>query len=127
VNEKGILACSSSRRGGEARELLRIDGEKEAPFWGSQCWTPDGGYIYFMRGVKGEASRPKQWHWWRVSAEGGEPQQLGLTVGGRQMGALRLHPDGRRLATSEFEVDLEIWVMENFLPKSPAVPGAKPN
>jgi hypothetical protein len=41
------------------------------------------------------------------------------------MGGLRPHPDGRRLATTDFKVNLEVWVMENFLPK-PAAPGAKP-
>jgi hypothetical protein len=66
-----------------------------------------------MKGVKGVEH---QWHLWRVSAEGGEPQQLGVTLG-RQMGGLRLHPDGRRLATTDFKVNLEVWVMENFLPK----------
>ena len=40
---------------------------------------------------------------------------LGLTVG-RQMGGLPPHPDGRRLATTDFKVNLEVWVMENFLP-----------
>jgi len=98
--------------GGEARELVRIDGEKEVPFWGCPWWTPDGRYISFMKGGKGVAH---QWHLWRVAAEGGEPQRLGLTVG-RQMGGLRPHPDGRRLATTDFKVNLEVWVMENFLP-----------
>ena len=44
--------------------------------------------------------------------------ELDLTVG-RQMGGLRPHPDGRRLATTDFEVNLEVWAMENFLPKGP--------
>jgi hypothetical protein len=32
-------------------------------------------------------------------------------------GELRLHPDGRRVAIGDVKVDLEVWVMENFLPK----------
>jgi len=99
--------------GGEARELLRIDGEKEVPHWGTPWWSPDGHYVYFMKGVKGKT--PEEWHVWRIAAEGGQPQQLGLTLG-RQMGGLRPHPDGRRLATTDFKSSLEIWVMENFLP-----------
>ena len=103
--------------GGEARELLRIDPEKEVPFGGCPWWSPDGSYIYFLKGVRGKT--PDEWHLWRVPAEGGEPQQTGLTVG-RQVGGLRMHPDGRRLATTDFKVNLEMWVMENFVPKAPA-------
>ena len=107
--------------GGEARELVRVDGEKEVPFQGSPSWTPDGRYVVFLKGVIGVA--PREWQLWRVAADGGEPQRLGLTVG-RQTGDLRLHPDGRRVAIPDFRVDLEVWVMENFLPKA-AAPTAK--
>jgi len=106
--------------GGESRQLVRVDSEKEVPFWGTPWWSPDSRYVYFMKGVKGVEH---QWHLWRVAADGGEPQPFGLTLG-RQMGGLRLHPDGRRLATTDFKVNLEVWVMENFLPK-PAAPGVK--
>ena len=78
----------------------------------------DGRYISFMKGVEGDAKaryEGRRWQLWRVPAEGGEPQRLGLTVG-RQIGGLRPLPDGRRLATTDFKANLEIWVMENFLP-----------
>jgi len=118
VNEKGTqVLFIMPAAGGEARELLRVGGEKEIPFWGGPWWTPDGRYIAFLKGVKGKT--PNQWDLWRVAAEGGEPERLGLTVG-RQMGGLRPHPDGRRLATTDFKVNLEIWVMENFLPPAKA-------
>jgi Tol biopolymer transport system component len=119
VNEKGTQILSVMPAvGGEGHELVRIGGEKEVPFWGSPWWTPDGRYIAFLKGVEGEAQIPyeaRKWQLWRVAAEGGEPQRLGLTVG-RQMRGLQPHPDGRRFATTDFKVDLEIWVMENFLP-----------
>ena len=89
---------------------------------GRPWWTPDGRYIAFLKGVKGKAQIPyeaRKWQLWRVAADGGEPQRLGLTVG-RQMGGLRPHPDGRRLATTDFKVNLEVWVMENFLPPAKA-------
>ena len=104
--------------GGEARELVRVD-EKEVPFWGSPSWTPDGRYVAFLKGVKGEAQIPykaRQWQLWRVAAEGGEPQSLGLNFTGQLTGALRLHPDGRRVAIDDIKPNLEVWVMENFLP-----------
>jgi Tol biopolymer transport system component len=119
VNEKGTQILSvMPAAGGEPREVLRVDGAKEVPFWGSPWWTPDGRYISFMKGVEGDAKiryEGRRWQLWRVPAEGGEPQRLGLIVG-RQIGGLRPHPDGRRLATTDFKANLEIWVMENFLP-----------
>ncbi|MCJ7579502.1 MAG: tetratricopeptide repeat protein, partial [Candidatus Aminicenantes bacterium] len=99
--------------GGELRELVRVDSEKEAVNYSSPWWTPDGRYIGYLKGVKGRA--PEEWQVWRVAADDGEPQQLGLTLGSRASG-LRHHPDGRRVATFEIKVNLEVWVMENFLP-----------
>jgi len=114
VNEKGTQILSvMPAAGGEARELVRIDGEKETPFWGSASWTPDGRYIAFLKGVKGRA---RQWQLYRVAAEGGEPQWLGLNIAGQLTGQLRLHPDGRRVAIDDIKVNMEVWVMENFLP-----------
>jgi len=99
--------------GGEIRELVRIDREKEYASGASPWWTPDGRYISFLKGVKGKS--PNELQVWRVPAEGGEPQRTGLSVG-RQMSGLRPHPDCRRLASNDFKVNLEVWVMENFLP-----------
>ena len=41
---------------------------------------------------------------------------LGLNFVGQLTGELRLHPDGRRVAIDDIKVNLEVWVMENFLP-----------
>ena len=116
VNEKGTQILSvMPAAGGEARELVRIDGEKETPFWGSASWTPDGRYIAFLKGVKGRA---RQWQLYRVAAEGGEPQWLGLNFVGQLTGELRLHPDGRRVAIDDIKSNMEVWVMEHFLPRA---------
>ena len=50
---------------------------------------------------------------WRIPAEGGQPEKLGLE------GALsvRVHPDGRQIAFVRSERRAEIWKMENFLPE----------
>jgi Tol biopolymer transport system component len=106
--------------GGEARELVRVDGEKEVPYWGSPAWTPDGHYVTFLKSVKGEAQIPlkdRQWQLWRIAAEGGEPQLTGLNFVGQLTGELRWHPDGRHVAIDDIKVNMELWVMENFLPK----------
>jgi len=120
VNENGSqILLVMPAAGGEARVLVRVDGEKEVPFWGTPSWTPDSRYIAFLKGVKGEAQIPyksRQWQLWRVASEGGEPQWLGLNVTGQLTGALRLHPDGSRVAIDDIKVNLEVWVMENFLP-----------
>jgi Tol biopolymer transport system component len=109
--------------GGEARELVRVDGTKEVPFQGSPSWTPDGRDIVFLtRSAK--ASAPRQWQLWRVAAAGGEPQRIGL-IAARQLQGVRLHLDGRRVAINDLKVDLEVWVMENFLPKPAAASGGK--
>jgi len=106
--------------GGEARELVRVNGEKEVPFWGSPAWTPDGRYVAFLKSVKGEAQIPykdRQWQLWRVAIEGGEPQYLGLDFTGQLTGELRLHPDGHHVAIDYIKLNMEVWVLENFLPK----------
>jgi Tol biopolymer transport system component len=100
--------------GGEARELIKVNGEKEIPFWGSASWTPDGRYVVFFKGVKGKDG---QWQLWRVAAEGGEPEPLGLNFTGQLLGSLKISPDGRHVVIDDVGVNLEVWVLENFLPK----------
>jgi Tol biopolymer transport system component len=107
--------------GGEARELVRINGEKETPFWGSVAWMPDSRYVAFLKGIKlNVPPRDQQWQLWRIAVEGGEPQYLGLDFTGQLTGSLRIHPDGRHVAVDGVMVNLETWVMENFLPASKA-------
>ena len=115
VNEEGSqVLLIMPVTGGEAKELVRVDGEKEVPFWGSAAWSPDGRYIVYFKGVKG---KEREWQLWRIPAEGGEAQSLGLNITGQLTGELRLHPDGHRVAIDAVMVNLEVWKMENFLPK----------
>jgi len=97
--------------GGEARELVRIDAA-EANYRVPPSWTPDGRYVVFPRGQNG--SRTRRVQIWRIAAEGGVPQRLGLTVD--ELWWLRVHPDGRRVATGALKNNIEIWALENFLP-----------
>jgi Tol biopolymer transport system component len=101
--------------GGEAREVVRLEGG----FPGSAdslSWTSDGRSVVFLKAVKGKDG---QWQLWRVGTEGGEPQQIGV-IAARQLVGMRLHPDGRRVAITDVKWNLEVWVMENFLPKAAA-------
>ena len=97
-----------SLNGGEPRELFR----GLAKYYGLG-WTRDGRYI--IARATGTASSEI----WRVPAQGGTPLKLDLSV--PKMVTFALHPDNSRFAFSVSEGSKsELWVMENFLPKSTA-------
>ena len=86
---------------------------------GVVAWSPDGRQLFYA--LPSEASgdgtpATLRSELWRMPSQGGEPQQLGLTVDG-MMFSLRVHPDGQRIAYGRSWSNPEIWVMENFLPK----------
>jgi Tol biopolymer transport system component len=107
--------------GGETRELLRT----QAPVViSAPAWTPDSRHIIYARlvwlgpfastfGVAGD--KPK-FDLWRIPAEGGEPQNLGLVMEGLQPYGLSVHPDGKRIAFTAGNVREEYWVLKDFLP-----------
>ena len=102
--------------GGETREVFRLPMAEIPPF-PDGAWlvgTPDGRHLLFAR-RKDEATEL-----WRISVEGGEPQNLGLAMG--KIEHLSIHPDGRSVAFTGPGPTLgpEVWVMENILPKSTA-------
>jgi Tol biopolymer transport system component len=79
-------------------------------------WTPDGNYILVGARPSGVEEGIILY---RVPAENGEPQEIVL----QQMIADRptVHPDGRRIAfctSANSDRDADVWVMQNFLPKS---------
>jgi Tol biopolymer transport system component len=113
---KGQTMLVMPAAGGEAHEVVRVEGGSPGP----PSWTPDGKSIVFLKSVKGKQG---PWEVWRAAADTGEQQQMGL-VAARQLQGVRLHPDGRRVAITDVKVSLELWVMENFLPKA-AAPVAK--
>lgn len=103
--------------GGEPRDLLRIQVPKKQDHsisgWAGVAWTPDGAHLLFARWVNYVQGDPTV-EFWRVPAEGGEPQKLGLAT--ERPWGLRLHPDGRRIAFTAGSLKTEVWVLENFLP-----------
>jgi Tol biopolymer transport system component len=110
---KGVTALHViPTTGGEPRELLREQDSEDLTIRGMGLeWMPDGRYVLFFRADGGKRE------YWRVAAEGGEPERLELGV----MNAveLRIAPDGRRVAfTARKKTKMdEVWVMENFLPE----------
>ena len=100
--------------GGEPRELLRMQEPEHIALYGGITWTPDGREVIFGKGRKLGALATTEL--WRISAQGGEAQRLGLAMDGlRHLG---FHPDGRQIAFSAGKhFAAEVWVLENFLPK----------
>ncbi len=92
--------------GGEPRELYKFH---ESEGIRVITWTPDGKYVLFTKNTKKVSAL------WRISPEGGEPQKLWQSD--KRNSGLSIHPDGQQIAFSTGELDLEIWVMENFLPE----------
>lgn len=105
-----LLVLSTS--GGEPRELLRVP-EPEALT--VPAWTSDSRHILYARGVSGDQRR---FSVWRISAETGAADDLGLTIDARVPYGLSVHPDGKRIAfTAGTERRDEIWVLDNLVSK----------
>lgn len=98
--------------GGEARDLLKVQTQEGLS---SIAWTIDGKEIIFSKALSQANLQEQACELWRVPAEGGEPQKLGLAMD--RIENLRLHPDGKRIAFVAGQYRAEVWVMENFLPK----------
>ena len=108
--------------GGESHELFQLQPQEQQD--GIQitsvAWTPDGHHLLFSKptwlpNTQGEGRKLELW---RISAQGGASQRLGLAMDGFQLYGLSVHPDGRRLAFSASigGNQTEVWVMEHFLP-----------
>jgi serine/threonine-protein kinase len=93
--------------GGVASELVKAVEPESLIF---QDWMPDGTALLFTKSRPGQPASL-----WRVSARGGDPQPLGLTMPGLR--DVSVHPDGRRLTFTAGWPTLEVWVVENFLPE----------
>ena len=92
--------------GGEARILYAWQNEGGLP--NDPAWSLDGKHLIFQYQRK----------LWRISVEGGMPEELGLEMNGVECPVL--HPNGRHIVFSGLGASdrvPEIWVMENFLPR----------
>ncbi len=110
--KKGCLKVIPST-GGEPRDLFCTD--EAFLFYMTVRWTPDGRYILFgQKGHSDDLAHHQTVEMWRIPAEGGQPQELGLVAD--LLRFLAVHPDGRRIAFTAGQYAAEVWVMENFLP-----------
>jgi Tol biopolymer transport system component len=109
VGSEGIFVMPSS--GGAPRKLVRTAQLRAI------AWSPDGRYLIYpaLTKMPGPHLGRSQWELRRVSAQGGEPQRLDLSVDGL-LRFLRVHPDGQRIVYYAWRGVKEVWVMENFLP-----------
>ena len=101
--------------GGTPRELVRAEKGENIPGFTALAWSPDGSQVFFTKGTT--SVQDLTFGLWRVAAEGGPAQRVDLAMEGLR--DVRIHPDGKRIAFSagQFLGGVEIWVMENFLPK----------
>ena len=93
---------------GPSKVLYQFDQEGEHPAW--LVWTPDGKSIIFTK-----RNNDREWGLWRISAEGGEPQNLGIST--QWISGISIHPDGKQLAFSSVvpgTSSKELWVLDNF-------------
>jgi Tol biopolymer transport system component len=100
--------------GGEASELVRAK-DPETIVGDSLSWSSDSRYIVFGRGRA--SSNAQKTELFAISPHGGEPHALELAMD--FVRSVSFHPDGHHVAfaASAGKDKIEVWVMENFLPK----------
>ena len=107
---------------GTSREVDRI--ERTTSRAGSQGvitavrWTPDGKSVLYAKLRKpttpGEHP-PEDAETWMVDADGGAPRRLAVKLTPYQLSTLAFHPDGRRVAFTEWRNALmEAWIADGM-------------
>ncbi len=100
---------------GEIRELYRV---KKPEYFDSVDWAPSGEHALFLkkRTAFGLGSEPRSL--WRLPIKGGPAEEMDLSTKG--LDHVSFHPDGRQIAFTSGSVEVDVWVMENFLPDQQA-------
>jgi Tol biopolymer transport system component len=101
---------------GVPRELLRLREPEAIPWNHALAWSPDGKELLFVKCNSNCENQKREL--WGIPAQGGEPRRLELAMEG--LAGLRFHPDGKRIAFTAGSYSGEVWVLENFLPKTEA-------
>ena len=97
--------------GGAARELLRTSSSGPESLGIFVAWSPDGKYVIFRKGPA--VARET----FRIQAEGGNAVKYGAEW---SVGPPSINPNRRDVAFPLGEPKIEIWAMENFLPRQTA-------
>jgi Tol biopolymer transport system component len=96
--------------GGQAREVARLTPWNGTALVFNLGWAPDGRHLLFSRSTESGTEL------FQVPLAGGQPQKVGISVGGRIQHP-QVHPDGRRIVFwSREQGPNEVWALENFLP-----------
>ncbi len=99
--------------GGDARTVLQLPKPETFEFFGGLAWMHDGRNLVFIKRPTGTTSRGVPSTLWRVPADGGPVEEMGLSMWA--MHYLSAHPSGQRLAFSVgFPNRTELWVVEGF-------------
>ena len=118
-NKQGERATNVLRmlsiESGEIRELYRVE---KPEYFDRVYWSPNGAHALFIkkRTAFGLGSEPRSL--WRIPIKGGPAEEMDLSVKG--LDHVSFHPDGRQIAFSSGSVEVDVWVMENFLPDQQA-------
>jgi len=94
--------------GGESSEVVKVEDVSDSNP-GELAWSPDGRKLAYSS--KGSI--------WAVSLDGGEPEEIKTELDA-EAGHLSWSPDGKKIAFAAHSGNQELWLMENFLPKSTA-------
>jgi len=97
--------------GGRPRELLRTSNLGSDSLGAFVAWLPDGKSILFRKGPV--VSRET----FRIPADGGTAVKYGAAW---SLGQPVMNPNGRDVAFPMGQHTIEIWAMDNFLPKAAA-------
>ncbi len=100
----GILDIQS----GKELELWRIP-EADADDLSDPIWSSDERYV-----IVAKLSRQGT-ELWRIPVTGGTGEKLHLFP--ESTYKFVMHPNGNQLAFTQYQVNFELWVLENFLPK----------
>ena len=99
-----------SANGGQVREVLRLEeGQDGWPI----TWTDDR-LVYMLR-FHGDTNTRRPDELWSVSLEDGAARKLDFNEP-MGPGGVRFHPDGQTVAFVKGRSQIEVWVMEHFLP-----------